>query len=176
VRRLDAALELSREEELPDAQVAPFKALLTRNSVGAMQRRRRAAALQGASRIFMVSRRSSAAEHQRLLCNRRFHPFHVYNEKKRREKLNPVRRGRVSSPGDRPWSSWRYYSTCPCSACIDWTERAAQTCHFGTSPTPKGRSLRQPARHARERLVGWARAGLISLDVYTENGFHPFSD
>jgi len=39
----------------------------------------------------------------------RFHPFNVYTEKKRREKLNPVRRGLVSSPGDWPWSSWRYY-------------------------------------------------------------------
>jgi len=33
---------------------------------------------------------------------------------KRREKLNymhnnPVKRGRVSSPGDWPWSSWRFY-------------------------------------------------------------------
>jgi hypothetical protein len=46
------------------------------------------------------------------LWNRRFHPFHVYTEKKRREKLNcndPVRRRLVSSPGDWPWSSWRYY-------------------------------------------------------------------
>jgi hypothetical protein len=43
------------------------------------------------------------------LCNRRFHPFNVCTEKKRREKLNPVRRGLVSSPGDWPWSSWRYY-------------------------------------------------------------------
>jgi hypothetical protein len=42
------------------------------------------------------------------LCNRRFHPFNVYTEKKRREKLNPVRRGLLSSPGDWPWSSWRY--------------------------------------------------------------------
>jgi len=29
------------------------------------------------------------------LWNRRFHPLHVYTEKKRREKLNPVRRGLV---------------------------------------------------------------------------------
>jgi hypothetical protein len=36
--------------------------------------------------------------------------------------------------------------TCPCSAWIDWTARAAQTCPFGTSQTPKGSSLRQPAR------------------------------
>ncbi len=46
----------------------------------------------------MVSGRWSAAEHERLLCNRRFHPFSVYTEKKRREKLNylhnhPVKRG-----------------------------------------------------------------------------------
>jgi putative transposase len=49
-----------------------------------------------------------------LLWNRRFHPFNVHTEEKRREKLNymhnsPVKRGLVSSPGDWPWSSWRYY-------------------------------------------------------------------
>ena len=47
------------------------------------------------------------------LWNRRFHPFDVYSEVKRREKLNynnPVKRGLVvSSPGDWPWSSWRFY-------------------------------------------------------------------
>jgi len=46
------------------------------------------------------------------LWNRRFHPFDVYTEAKRREKLNynnPVKRGLVSSPGDWPWSSWRFY-------------------------------------------------------------------
>ena len=58
----------------------------------------------------MVSGRSSADEHERLLWNRHFHPFYVYTEKKRREKLNPVRRGLVSPPGDWPWSSWRYYN------------------------------------------------------------------
>ena len=60
----------------------------------------------------MVSGCPSADGHERLLWNRRFHPFHVYTEKKRREKLNcnnPVRRGLVSSPGDWPWSSWRFY-------------------------------------------------------------------
>jgi putative transposase len=46
--------------------------------------------------------------------NRRFHPFDVYSEAKLREKLsymhnNPVKRGLVSSPGDWPWSSWRFY-------------------------------------------------------------------
>jgi hypothetical protein len=50
----------------------------------------------------MVSGRSSADEHGRLLCNRRFHTFNVHTEKKRREKLNPVRRGLVSLPGDWP--------------------------------------------------------------------------
>lgn len=45
---------------------------------------------------------------------RRFYPFNVYSEKKRLEKLNymhhnPVKRGLVSSPGDWPWSSWRFY-------------------------------------------------------------------
>jgi len=48
------------------------------------------------------------------LWNRRFHPFDVYSEEKRLEKLNymhnnPVKRGLVNSPGDWPWSSWRYY-------------------------------------------------------------------
>ena len=48
------------------------------------------------------------------LWNRRFHPFDVYSEEKRREKLNymhnnPVKRGLVSSPGDWPWSNWRFY-------------------------------------------------------------------
>ena len=48
------------------------------------------------------------------LWNRRFHPFDVYSEAKRREKLNymhnnPVKRGLVSSPADWPWSSWRFY-------------------------------------------------------------------
>jgi REP element-mobilizing transposase RayT len=43
------------------------------------------------------------------LWQRRFHPFNVYSEEKRREKLNymhnnPVKRGLVSSPGDWPWS------------------------------------------------------------------------
>ena len=111
MRRLDAALELSREAELHDAPVAPFKALLTRISVGAALRRRRAAARQGASRIFLVSGCPSADEHERLLCNRRFHPFNVYTENKRREKLNcnnPVRSGHVRNDGIRrdnvaPW-------------------------------------------------------------------------
>jgi putative transposase len=45
---------------------------------------------------------------------RRFVPFNVYTEKKRLEKLdymhnNPVKRGLVASPGDWPWSSWRFY-------------------------------------------------------------------
>jgi len=42
--------------------------------------------------------------------------------------------------------------TCPYSAWIHWTERAAQTCPFGTSQTPKARSLRQPQRG----LQAWA--------------------
>ena len=49
------------------------------------------------------------------LWNRRFHPFNVFTEKKLQEKLNymhnnPVKRGLVSSPGDWPWSSWRFYN------------------------------------------------------------------
>ena len=41
--------------------------------------------------------------------------------------------------------------TCPCSAWIDWTERAAQPCPFGTSQTSKGRSAsrRRDVRHPR---------------------------
>jgi hypothetical protein len=56
----------------------------------------------------MVSGCPSADGHERLPWNRRFHPFNVYTEKKRRDKLNPVRRGLVSSPWDWPWSSWQY--------------------------------------------------------------------
>lgn len=53
------------------------------------------------------------SSHYRL-WQRRFHPFNVYSEKKRLEKLNymhnnPVRRGLVAHPGDWPWSSWRFY-------------------------------------------------------------------
>jgi len=48
------------------------------------------------------------------LWNRRFHPFNVYTEKKRREKRNylhnnPAKRGWVKKPGDWRRSSWRYY-------------------------------------------------------------------
>ena len=62
----------------------------------------------------MVSGCPSADEHERLLWNRRFHPFNVNTEKKRRQKRNYlhhnlVRRGLVSSPDDWPWSSRRYY-------------------------------------------------------------------
>jgi hypothetical protein len=56
----------------------------------------------------------SADGHERLLWNRRFHPFNVYTENKCREKLNylhnnPVKRGRAKEPGDWPWSSCRFY-------------------------------------------------------------------
>jgi hypothetical protein len=51
----------------------------------------------------MVSGHSSADEHERLLWNRRFHPFNVCTEKERREKMNPLRGGLVSSPGNWPW-------------------------------------------------------------------------
>ncbi len=45
---------------------------------------------------------------------RRFFPFNLYTEKKRLEKLddmhhNPVKRGLVATPGDWPWSGWRFY-------------------------------------------------------------------
>jgi len=48
------------------------------------------------------------------LWNRRFHPFDVRGEAPRREKPkymhnDAVKRGLASSPGDWPWSSWRFY-------------------------------------------------------------------
>lgn len=43
-------------------------------------------------------------------------------------------------------------------------------------PSILAREFDIETRHVRERLLGWAREGLISLDVYTYNGFHPFSD
>jgi putative transposase len=48
------------------------------------------------------------------LWQRRFYPFEVFSERKFQQKLdylhnNPVTRGLVSSPGDWPWSSWRFY-------------------------------------------------------------------
>ncbi|MBZ5538815.1 MAG: transposase [Acidobacteriia bacterium] len=44
----------------------------------------------------------------------RSHDINIYTEKKRLEKLNymhanPVKRGLVKTPGDWPWSSWRFY-------------------------------------------------------------------
>jgi hypothetical protein len=47
---------------------------------------------------------------------------------------------------------------------------------YYTQPFALARQFDIETRHVRERLVGWAREGLISLDVYTENGFRPFSD
>jgi putative transposase len=51
--------------------------------------------------------------HDRL-WQRRFYPFSVFSEKKFQQKLdymhnNPVTRGLATSPGDCPWSSWRFY-------------------------------------------------------------------
>lgn len=48
------------------------------------------------------------------LWQRRFYPFNIFTEKKFQEKLdymhvNPVKAGLVSSPGEWPWSSWRFY-------------------------------------------------------------------
>ena len=45
---------------------------------------------------------------------RRFYDMNIWTEKKQLEKLddmhnNPVERGLVISPGDWPWSSWRFY-------------------------------------------------------------------
>ncbi len=49
------------------------------------------------------------------IWQRKFYPFHLYSEKKLREKLdymhlNPVRAGLVEKAIDRPWSSARYYA------------------------------------------------------------------
>jgi len=46
--------------------------------------------------------------------NRRGYDMNIWSEKKIQEKLNymhnnPVKRGLAAQPGDRPWSSWRYY-------------------------------------------------------------------
>jgi putative transposase len=45
---------------------------------------------------------------------RRFYDMNIWSEKKRLEKLNcllnnPVKRRLVNSPGEWPWSSWRFY-------------------------------------------------------------------
>jgi REP-associated tyrosine transposase len=45
---------------------------------------------------------------------RRFYDRNIWSDKKRLEKLNymhhnPVKRGLVKTPGDWPWSSWRFY-------------------------------------------------------------------
>ena len=45
---------------------------------------------------------------------RRFYDFNVWSDRKIREKLdylhhNPVERRLVETPGDWPWSSWRFY-------------------------------------------------------------------
>ena len=45
---------------------------------------------------------------------RKYYPFHLYSQKKMREKLeymhlNPVRAGLVEKPADWPWSSARWY-------------------------------------------------------------------
>jgi hypothetical protein len=58
------------------------------------------------------------AVHDQAHCRvwqRRFLPFGVLSEKKTREKLdymrnNPVKRGLAASPGNWPWSSWRFYN------------------------------------------------------------------
>jgi hypothetical protein len=39
--------------------------------------------------------RASADDHERLLWSRRFHPFNVYSETKRREKLNYAQRHKL---------------------------------------------------------------------------------
>ena len=62
---------------------------------------------------------------------------------------DPVRRGWVSSPWGLAVVKLAVLPMkCACPAWIDWTKRAAQTCPFGTSQTPKGRSVRRPANSA----------------------------
>ena len=53
-------------------------------------------------------------ESHHRVWQRRFYPYGIYSEKKQLEKLdyihnNPVTRGLVNSPGEWPWSSWRFY-------------------------------------------------------------------
>jgi len=48
------------------------------------------------------------------IWQRRFYDMNIWNPRKRDEKLNymhnnPVNRRLVKHPGDRPWSSWRFY-------------------------------------------------------------------
>jgi len=55
------------------------------------------------------------------LWQRRFYPFGIYTETKRLEKLdymhaNPVKRGLAMSPGEWPWSSFRFYELADDSA------------------------------------------------------------
>ena len=58
-----------------------------------------------------------ATVHDEANCRvwqRRFYDMNIWSEKKQLEKLdymhnNPVERKLVKSPGDWPWSSWRYY-------------------------------------------------------------------
>lgn len=53
-------------------------------------------------------------ESHHRVWQRRFYPYGIYSEKKQLEELdymhnNPVTRRLVRSPGDWPWSSWRFY-------------------------------------------------------------------
>jgi putative transposase len=46
--------------------------------------------------------------------NRRAYDMNIWSDKKQNEKIdyihnNPVARGLVGSPGEWPWSSWRFY-------------------------------------------------------------------
>jgi putative transposase len=64
------------------------------------------------ARLRLPPRVHSDSHHR--LGQRRYVPFNVFTEKKPREKLddmhnNPVKRGRVSSPDQWPWSSFRFY-------------------------------------------------------------------
>jgi REP-associated tyrosine transposase len=53
-------------------------------------------------------------ESHHRVWQRRFYPYGIYSQKKQLEKLdyihnNPVTRRLVGSPGEWPWSSWRFY-------------------------------------------------------------------
>jgi hypothetical protein len=85
--------------------------------------------------------------------------FNVFNEKKRREKLNymhnnPVKRGLVSAPGIGcgrvgGFISCRMHRS---SAWTDCNEPPAPTGPFGKSQTPQDRGLRQPGLRPLLRL------------------------
>jgi putative transposase len=100
----------------PEATPEMIKNLKQRSAhavLEALQARQATPACRLALRAFSLPPTVHDHAHFRV-WQRRYIPFNVYTEKKRLEKLdymhsNPVRRRLVSSPGDWPWSSWRFY-------------------------------------------------------------------